>query len=183
MSTLVGKPFCDYLNVSIACSGFDPAGDELSALIESEVRPLLDAMGYCEVAPGLFKFSKDGGTFKHFRRGPIGVLSASGQLLEALRYAGRFPDYLSMLSGQPHRVTTLHAAADYAVDGPRSIAAVWRRGRGGRVSLTRQRIEPQNVRRVQSINAANESTGTVYLGARGNASVWARVYDCLLYTS
>src|SRR5450830_938026 len=98
MSTLVGKPFCDFLNISVPC-GAEIVGDPLSDLVASELAPLLETVGYLEVAKGLFKTcGKDTGSFKAGQMGPVGVIGASGQLLDAFRSAGLFHDYLTVFA-------------------------------------------------------------------------------------
>jgi hypothetical protein len=166
---IFGVPFCDYLNVSVPRDSGD--------LVMFEARPLLDLMGLSQVAPGLFREGRDGGTFKHSQRGKVAIFGASGGLLDLLRRRGEFSNYLSVFSGFPHRVTMLHATADYAVDGPPAVARARRHGRRGLVSLTRKRVTPSAVKAILSLDVSGRSTGTIYFGHRQNADVWAKVYD------
>lgn len=165
---MVRSPFCDYLNVSMPADSGD--------LVARELAPLFESVGASVRGVGLHEVGS-GGTFKRFRRGRVEVFGASGQALDHLRERGCFSDYLSVIGSFPHRVTMLHAAADYAADGPAVFASLRRRALAGEVSLTHKRVLPENVRLFSGLNAAGVLTGTVYLGNRANADVWAKVYD------
>lgn len=167
-ASLVASPFCDFLNVTVS--------SEVGSLVADELVPVLDRVGASVRGEGLRSVAS-GGTFKHFRRGRVDVFGASGQALEALRQGGVFDDYLSALASFPHRVSLLHATADYAVDGPSVVSRVRRLGMAGRLSLTRKQIKGENVSALFGLDADGRMTGTVYLGNRRNADVWAKVYD------
>lgn len=167
-TSLVKSPFADFLNLSLL------PGESGSLL--HDLAPLIDAVGAVQVRPGFFPLP-GGGSFKLFRRGRVFVFGASGQALDCLRLRGLFDAYLSVFGGIPHRASMLHVAADYAVDAPPYLARLWRRAISGAIALTRKRIARSSVRRYSRFDPEGRSTGTVYLGDRANADVWAKVYD------
>lgn len=170
VSSMSGDPFTDYLNVTVPLDCVDPLTDQLM--------PLLDILGATEASPGLFKLPDSRSSFKVHRRGKVGIFSASGGLLAALRGKGLFMQYLCDLGAFPHRVSMLHATQDYFVLSPAPvIQEVRRQGQLGELSLTRKRILPTQVKAILAVGVAGLETGTVYLGHRGNADVWAKVYD------
>lgn len=107
----------------------------------------------------------------------MSVFSASGGFLEVLRRASMYGDYLSAIASFPHRVSMLHATADFQADAPEVIQALKSVAYAGDVSLTRKAVQPSNVQVLLSPNHEGCETGTVYLGNRKNADVWAKVYD------
>lgn len=181
-TSMLGKPFADYLNVS---TGFENAQRLREATL-----PTLEALGaFCEVTEGLFQFYKIGvvkgqvkllphGTVKFGRRGRVATLSASGWVLGRLRQEGLFGEYLAGIAEVPHRVTMLHATADYQVPSPsQHIHSVWDAAIGGLLSLSRKSLRPSQCSHVFSADDEGVVSGTVYLGQRQNADIWAKVYD------
>jgi hypothetical protein len=167
---MLGDPFTDYLNVTVPLDCVDPLTDQLT--------PLLDILGATEVSPGLFKLPDSRASFKVHKRGKVGIFSASGGLLTALRGKGLFMQYLCDLGSFPHRVSMLHATQDYIVAAPAPvIQEVRRQGQLGELSLTRKRILPTQVKAILAVGLHGVETGTCYLGHRANADVWAKVYD------
>ena len=183
LSSMLGVPFADYLNVTT------PLGNEQSLL--EKLVPLFESLGPIEAQPeeGFYKLYSIGtrggtlafvptGVFKLKVRGKVFVISASGGALAAMRSKGVFSEYLSILSEAPHRVSMLHATQDYHVASPSaSVLCVKAAAIAGEVSLTRKRLLPGQVRSLLQVNPEGEETGTVYLGNRANADVWAKVYD------
>lgn len=164
--------FCDYLNVSASY-------DECATVLD-DVLPLLDEVGAERVAGGDILgtwHEPGGGTFKSSRRGKVAVLSASGQFLATLRTLHLFGSYLRALSVIPHRVSLLHATMDVFEDAPPVVDRVYQRALSGGVALTRKAIKREHVKRFWGPGKDGRETGTVYMGARGNADVWAKVYD------
>ena len=167
--SIICSPFCDYLNVTSPKDNGD--------LIMGALKPVLDAIGAAEISPGVYQYAVKGGVFKYSERGQVCIFSASGGFLQTLRERGLFSDYLAALASFPHRVSMLHATADFLVDPPEIVQRVKRFGQEGEISLTRKSIPPKFVHSLLSLNAAGVETGTVYLGNRKNADVWAKVYD------
>lgn len=175
-SSIIADPFCDYLNVTVP---HDQQG-ALRALLE----PLVESLGPFESFDDGYRLFevRDGslvpaGSLKIKKRGQVCLCSASGQVLLRLRMLGLFDEYLLALSQFPHRVSMLHATADYSVHGPAFIPAVYAAAKSGDLALTRKRIQSDHVKALLSPDSCGDDTGTVYLGKRQNADVWAKVYD------
>lgn len=181
-SSMVGRPFTDYLNVSVPLESSDG--------LREAVLSVLEATGqFQETLPGLFQFYELGvrkglltpvplGTVKIGHRGRVATLSASGSILRLLREKGLYADYLSTIAAFPHRVTMLHATADFLVpDVPAAVQAVKTAAYAGELMLTRKRIQPNQCQHVFGVDVDGKETGTIYLGQRANADVWAKVYD------
>lgn len=180
--SMAGKPFTDYLNVSTPLDSF--------ADLRSSCLSVLDLLGnFEEVTEGLFQYfelgSKKGvlapiarGTVKFSRRGKVGIVSTSGWVLRVLRERSLLSDYLAAMALYPHRVTMLHATADfYVASPPETIQAFKAAAYAGELSLTRKGITPDNCGVVMRPDDHGDETGTLYLGQRGNADVWAKIYD------
>lgn len=180
--SMVGRPFTDYLNVTLP---WDHA-DELRASLV----PLLEALGaFEESQPGEFRFYDvridkgklvpvPDGVLKLKRRGRVLLVSASGAVLRRLRDRGMFPEYLSVLATYPHRVSMLHATADYLVASPPDvIGQVKLAASSGDLALTRKKLLPAQCNYLLGSDIDGRETGTAYLGQRANADVWAKVYD------
>lgn len=178
---MVGRPFADYLNISVPF--------ERSDELREAVLPCLHALGDFQEVPGLFQFyvlgTKKGqpaaipaGTVKFGRRGKVATLSTSGGVLALLRASCGLSDYFAAIGSLPHRVTMLHATADYHLpDVPAAVRAVRDAAYRGDLSLTRKRIQPSQCQGLFGIDMQGQETGAVYLGQRANADVWAKVYD------
>lgn len=181
-SSMVGRPFVDYLNVSTPVENADTFREAVLAVLDQ-----LD--NFEEVAPGLFQFFRisviqgrikpvPDGVVKIGRRGRVSTFSVSGAVLSRLRAAGLYADLLGAIGTQPHRVTMLHVTADYAVASPAlAVQSVKDAMYSGEVSLTRKRVLPSQCKHVFSANLQGQETGTCYMGQRQNADVWAKVYD------
>ncbi len=163
------EPFTDYLNIT--------SPKDNGELILRTIQPYLDSLGMSEVNQGVYTLPEKGGTFKHSIRGKVAIFSASGGFLEALRRSGSFNHYLAEFSNFEHRISMMHATADYRVDAPPVIEAVYQLGKTGSLNLTRKAVDPSKVFKVNSPGRDGRDTGTVYLGDRKNADVWAKVYD------
>lgn len=180
--SMSGEPFADYLNVTT------PRENE-EGMREALV-PLLDAAGtFEEVQPGRFQFYDvkfergklvpipDGAI--HFkRRGAVSVVSASGAVLRRFRMRNLFAEYLAVLASFPHRVSMLHVTADYLVPSPPDVVAeVKKAAQSGALALTRKKLLPSQCTYLLGADVDGKETGTVYLGQRSNADVWAKIYD------
>lgn len=180
-ASMVGRPFCDYLNVSV------PA--EHGEALREVVLPVLQSLAQFQESDGVLMFFTMGtrkgnivaipsGTVKFGRRGKVATLSTSGAVLGHLRAAGGLSEYLAAIGSLPHRVTMLHATADFHLpDVPAAICAVKDAAYRGDLSLTRKKIQPGQCRHFFGVDFEGKETGTVYLGQRANADVWAKVYD------
>jgi len=178
---MVGRPFCDYLNVSVPV--------EHSDSLREAVLPALHSSGQFQESGDVLMFYTLGtrkgqvvlvpsGTVKFGRRGKVATLSTSGAALGVLRASGALPEYLSAIGSLPHRVTMLHATADFHVsDVPGAVRAVKDSAYRGELSLTRKKIQPSQCHHIFGVDFEGNETGTVYLGQRANADVWAKVYD------
>jgi hypothetical protein len=180
---MVGRPFCDYLNISVPV--------EHTEALRDLVLPVLRSAGqFAESDTGdVFQFFTVGvrkgnvvvvpsGTVKFGRRGKVATLSTSGQALGILRASSALPEYLAAIGSLPHRVTMLHATADFHLpDVPAAIHAVKDAAYAGELALTRKKIQPGQCRHFFGVDFEGKETGTVYLGQRANADVWAKVYD------
>lgn len=180
--SMLGSPFTDYLNVT---TPLDNAEAVRSALV-----PLLESLGaFEEVAGEGFRFYEPrvvggkcalvpDGMLKIKPRGKVLIVSASGAVLRRLRDRGVFPEYLAVLASFPHRVSMLHATADYHVLSPPAvIAQVKEAAAAGELSLTRKRLLPSQCTYLLGADCDGLETGTVYLGNKANADVWGKVYD------
>ena len=106
------------------------------------------------------------------------MVSTSGGIFRLLREKGRFLDYLAVIGSYPYRVTMLHVTADYLCPSvPAVVAAVKMAALSGSLSLTRKSLQPSHCSYLGGIDVDGHETGTVYLGKRQNADVWAKVYD------
>lgn len=182
-ASMAVRPFADYLNVTVP---FEQAQAVREALL-----PVIDSIGsFEEVEEGLFQFVElragargslevqKAGVLKMKRRGKVLVVSASGAILGRMRSAGLYGEYLAVLGSFPHRVSMLHATADYYVPSPPSaIAQVKQAASAGELSLTRKRLLPSQCVYLLGADSDGLETGTAYLGQRQNADVWAKVYD------
>jgi len=167
------RAFCDYLNVSV------PGGD-LSGLSE-RLDPLVILAGGSEVHSG-FKLGK-WGMVKYRVRGPVGVVSLSGDAMATLRDAGLLRAVVTVLgyaddeAVRPHRVTRLDATLDVQVDGYLVCPRLYRRGKQRGIHLSQKVVPPRRVRKYFGTCATSgRDTGTVYIG-KYNPGVSAKVYD------
>lgn len=164
---IVSGPFADFCTITFPAESFAEASAAVLGVLTS-------AGGFSE-REGLIRVGD--GTVTHKLRYRVGVVSASGGALSALRSAGLFQDFLWSVGSVPHRVSTLHAALDVAADGARSISRVHRRALRGVVRFTRKAVPVSQVRRLLGrCRVTGQETGTVYLGDR-KRDVWAKVYD------
>lgn len=181
-SSMVGKPFADYLNISVPLDSSDELRDSLLGVLDG-------LQNFQEVTPGLFKFFvielengkvvlRPFGSVKFGRRGKVATVSTSGGVLRLLRDHSLFDSYLAAIGSFPHRVTMLHATADFLCsDVPSAINAVKDAAYAGELALTRKKILPKHCKHVFNLDVDGKETGTVYLGQKDNADVWAKVYD------
>lgn len=165
-------PFCDWLTVTTSLNNWDGLRASLS--------PVLDSLGLSVItdSPGhvLWRPSDAPGAVVAKRLGRIWVLSCSGSVIAGLRFRGLWGAYLSCIAERSHRVTRLDASADLAIDAAPVVDRVAKRGRAGKLSLTRKGIKPQHVETQLSLRFDGVLTGTVRLGAK-NADVRMMVYD------
>ena len=72
----------------------------------------------------------------------------------------------------------LHVTADYLCPSvPAVVAAVKDAALSGSLSLTRKSLQPSHCSYLGGVDVDGHETGTVYLGKKANADVWAKVYD------
>ena len=166
ISSPISEPFADWLDVTFPPESgvLDHVHMFFDALLcpvawESEDRVCIDAEG------GKVFLDRS----KRFCR-----VSVSGGVLKFLRSVGQFHDLLSVMGSEPHKVTRLDVACDYAVDTPRVLDWLDTKYPDDRVQLQRKAIK---VTRLLSRREDGELTGTWYAGHRSNARVTARVYD------
>jgi len=180
--SMLGSPFTDYLNVT---TPLDNAEAMRAAII-----PLIESLGAFEEIEGEgFRFYEPrivsgkvqlvpDGMLKMKPRGKMLVVSTSGAVLRRLRDRELFPEYLAVLSSFPHRVSMLHTTADYHVASPPEVInQVKQTASAGELSLTRKRLLPTQCTYLLGSNCDGFETGTVYLGNKTNADVWAKMYD------
>jgi hypothetical protein len=176
VSSMLDSPFTDYLNVTVPLDHAEG--------VTQNLLPIIESLGpYTEPEKGLFRLhdaqlKPTKGTIKFKPRGKVLIVSASGAALQTLRDCRLYDGYLSEIGAFPHRVSMLHATQDYVV--PSTSAVIQKvkvAGYAEEISLTRKRVLKGNVSALLSPNGDGEETGTVYLGHRSNADVWAKVYD------
>ena len=177
-SSMAGVPFVDYLNVTVP--------SEIGLEVVTLLMPILEQLGVVtEDEPGVFRVldvfnPKASPTFKFRKRGRVLVLSASGSALACLRTHRLFDEYLSVIAGFPHRVSMMHVTQDYFVPSPSAVILSFKaHAFAGRLSLTRKHLLPAHCKSLLSpdISSPGDETGTLYLGNRANADVWAKLYD------
>lgn len=143
------------------------------------LQPVLDAAQFSGAVGGdtlLLSRSPGSGICRLARAGDVCVASVSGAALTDLRNAGQFADYLSVLGGVPHRVTTLHATLDVRVDASAVVLSLFERAISGHVTLSRKRLGLGDVLKFISRRADGADTGSVYLGGP-RAQLRAVIYD------
>jgi len=155
-------PFCDHLAVTFHRER-NPAGS---------LRSLLSDMGAFPLDERTYKLG-DGTVRLHVTYGVM-YCSASGAALAAMRDAGCFMDWLSVISEWPHRITRLDAAHDVFVDGADVLDELRLRYPSGSVNLGRKALK---VKLELAIRDDGRETGTYYVGHRSKARATARVYD------
>lgn len=163
------SPFCDYLNIT------SPKDNQYS--IMAHLKPFLDMCGCLESYEGTYNMPQSSGTFKVSVRGQVSIFSASGGFLGALRAKGLYDSYLMIFADYEYRISMMHATVDFRVDAPGYITDLYQKASNEQVRLTSKFIKPQNVKQIISRNDFGVDTGTVYLGNRANADVWAKIYD------
>lgn len=172
----IGDPFADYLNVTVPIDFGEEAAGKLLPIIESLGPHNAEDGGVYRLYDSRLKPTS--AVFKFKRRGKVLVISSSGMALAALRSLGAYSAFLAELASFPHRVSMLHATLDYLMPDPAgTLLEVKEAAFAESLSLTRKRILKGHVTALLSSNAAGKETGTVYLGNRANADVWAKVYD------
>lgn len=176
VASMLGVPFTDYLNVTVPNEYGEEATSRLLPVIES-IGPL------SEVDAGVYRLFDESmkpthGIFRFKKRGKVLVISASGMALAALRSSGAYGSYLQELAMLPHRVSMLHATLDYIVLSPPDVIQGFKAAAyAEEISLTRKGIKKCHVSALLSPNPEGLETGTLYLGQRANADVWAKIYD------
>lgn len=176
VTSMIGVPFADYLNVTVPY--------DVGSEVVEKILPVIESIGPMgEVEPGVYRLydgslKPTSAVFKFKKRGKVHVLSASGMALDALRLTGNYADYLREISLYPHRVSMLHVTQDYFVLSPSEvILAVKDAAFSESLYLTRKKLLKEHVTVMLAPGANGLDTGTVYLGNRANADVWAKVYD------
>ena len=170
MEFFLSRPVCDYLTVTVP-RGLGPLMlRQLSSLVSECVGVVcLDAD---RLAP-VWGFPARGRlAYKPYGR--VGVFSASGSALSALRSAGVFGEYLRLLSSEgPHRVTRLDAALDVVTPTWPILRKLYRKVRQNGIRLSKKACTG---RLISGPCVDGGETGTLYLGKK-TAEVHAKVYD------
>jgi len=176
--------FCDSLTVTSPLEHF--------ADLRSLLTHTLSDAGFCvafatDTVEAWSTVSPDATDTSRFARGLVRIerypragvvaVSASGQVLTALRSLHLLGPYLHDLARHPHRVTRMDVTADdYTVFAPTEVARVRDVGLAGAVSLTRKGIAPSDVSWTFSLRPDGHESGTVNLG-KPSANVSLLVYD------
>lgn len=163
------SPFVDYLNITVP--------DVHEARVLEGIFPLLDVVGCTNVIEGLYSLPNKAGTFKYVTKRGFTFLSVSGGLLARLRSMGLYNDYLMVFAEIDYRISMMHVTCDFGVDAPEYINAIYEIAHEGNLHLTRKAIKSEHVGFFKGKNREGYDTGTLYLGDRANADVWAKIYD------
>lgn len=155
---------CDYLSVTYSVEDHPARRVEL----------LLLSLGAEVAGEGLFRLGEGGTVTVGVKYGTMRV-SASGAALAAMREAGGFMGFLSLLSEHPHRVTLLDAALDFEQDAAPVLKALQRRYKGRKVFLGRKGADWTVLMSERPSDGA--MTGTFYVGRKTSARATAKVYD------
>lgn len=173
MAIIAAQPFCDYISVSTPRDRYESVS---AALLE-----VVRACGGYDERQGVVQLGQRG-VFAHRVKHNLGLYALSGDALAEMR-RNRFAfdwfgEWLTLVGEGAHNVTRLDVAVDLVVDSAAVVGRMYKRGRSGRVSITRKAIAPAQVRRIFEPSVyGGADTGTVYLGERGKRDVIARVYD------
>ena len=162
------SPSVDWLTVTV------PRDDH--GLVSDDVREVLSGMPGISAAP--YGWDLPGpGTIHVKPYGQVGIVSASGAAICAMRSASVWSDYLSALSAYPHRVSRLDVAMDVPVNNPSLILDRLYVGGcsgvstvGGHVHTMKRILSPAHW-------DSDLETGTVYFGYRSKSRASVRVYD------
>ena len=164
-----GTVFADYLSCTTPIESHET--------VVGDVLPLLDEIGCLRDSEGLYR--KDSGTVSLGtlpKRG-IGFISATGQVLAALRAHDLLGQFLHAIGQVPHRVTRLDASQDFPVYAPPVLATLYKLASNGSVKLTRKKVRPKKIfSPLLYEGPSSHETGTVYLGGR-KAEVSLAAYD------
>jgi hypothetical protein len=163
---------CDWLSVST------PIGDGENVV--PQLAPILDAAAFNGLPGGdtlLLSQSPSMGLVRVVKIGDVAVVSASGAALADLRGVGQFADYLAVVGGVPHRVTTLHATLDVPVDAAPIVRGLYAAALSGKVALSRKALGVGDVElHLSRREFDGQDTGTVYIGGR-RSQLRAAIYD------
>lgn len=163
-------PVADFLTVSLPSDAISFILDDLRSTVSA-----IPDIAASRLGVG-WRFPSGGFISVSYRSG-VGIVSASGTALIALRSSGVYADYLRLLSSEPHRVTRLDVALDVLVLAPPLLQALYCRAIRGDFSLSRKSFNAErDISRYLSPDINGIDTGTVYLGAKA-AEVKARIYD------
>lgn len=168
MTYSLGKPFCDWLDVT-----YGPLDCPYP-----DLNTLLLGCGFVpsnELGSGRTYRTPNGrGTVrvKHSKR--YAKISLSGSSLAHLRLCGHWTELLSILASSPHKVSRLDLAMDLPMDAAPFMDALDARYPLGLVNLSRK---AQAVTRFVSTRADGVRSGTWYVGHKDDARQSLRVYD------
>lgn len=168
MTYSLGKPFCDWLDVT-----YGPLDCPYP-----ELNTLLLGCGFVpsnELGSGRTYRTPNGrGTVrvKHSKR--FAKISLSGSSLTHLRLCGHWTELLSILASSPHKVSRLDLAMDLPMDAAPFMDALDARYPLGLANLSRK---AQAVTRFVSTRADGVRSGTWYVGHKDDARQSLRVYD------
>lgn len=170
-ASIAGKPFCDYLTVTMPASVLQS--------VTSSLQELFETAGMSSFDDGL-TYSLDGnsGAFKLKTNPRYITLSASGGILEHFRNLNLYDQYITILNEHPHKITLLDATADYYVTyAPDVIQEFKNACNASKIVLTRKVLSPSDIQYWFGLNENGHETGTIYLGKKGTHSVRGKIYD------
>jgi hypothetical protein len=157
-----------------------PSLDDAVVACSVAVREVLDAAGasleYENENGQLFR-TPGAGAFHVSSMSRVVITSASGMALDHLRSLGLFGAYLSAVSLEPHRVSTLHAAHDEFVEAAPIVKALFEKATTVGVSLSRKMIPKIDVHKDWSYDDRGVETGTTRLGNRRTYKTYIYGYD------
>jgi hypothetical protein len=164
-------PFCDWLTLSTPRVVLDDTLSSLQSVMDAAQFSAADGSDVI----AMFR-TASGGVVRVFDYKSVAVVSASGAALHQLRDTALFGDYLQLWSGLPHRVTTMHATLDVAVDAAPVVADLYARANAGSIRLSRKSLPPGSVEQRLAKRLDGADTGTVYIGGV-RAQIRACIYD------
>lgn len=116
-----------------------------------------------------------GGSLHIDKKNNLSRISASGQVMTALRSFKLLNSFLDSIGSSPHKVTRIDAAYDTDEDFPAVYKRLRRKYRNEKPKLTRKSL---NVTCMSSFRESDgKETGSFYAGHRSKAQVTAKAYD------
>lgn len=170
-ASIAGKPFCDYLTVTMPAYALQSVTPSLQELFETAGMTSFDD-------GSTYLIDGNTGAFKLKTNPRYITLSASGGILEHFRNLKLFDQYITILNEHPHKITRLDATADYFVTyAPDVIQQFKIASNASKIVLTRKELSPSDIHYFLGSNEHGHETGTIYLGDRKTHSVYGKIYD------